>query len=169
MNPGHLQGAVHPAEALLQKTRERIGRFRQGDRPILVDDAVAHLQDRERQVRVFGERAVAEAAGLQDEAASPGADRARHDRDAIHEAEGAAVEVLAGNVFQRLKARQGIHAVADFGIAGDRADLRIGERRHQSFDAVDRENRIRVEADDDLGVRARDSEIQRRRLAAVLF
>ena len=81
----------------------------------------------------------------------------------------AAVEVLAGDVLDRLPVRQRIDAVADLHVAGDRADERIGEAADELADRVAREDRVGVERDDDLAARVRDAAIQRRRLAGVLL
>ena len=100
-----------------------------------------------------------EAAGLAHRRDAPRADRSRHHADRAHGIQRAALEVLAGDVFQRLPARPEIDAVADFGIAGNGADFRIQEVRHQMRDGVVRDDRVGVDADENLFV-ASDAPVQ---------
>ena len=64
------------------------------------------------------------AAGGLDGSGAPCADGSGDDGDDVEEVECAALEVLAGDVFEGLPAGPEIDAVADLGIAGDGADAR---------------------------------------------
>ena len=64
------------------------------------------------------------AAGGLDGRGAPCADGAGNDGDDVEEVEGAALEVLAGDVFEGLPAGPQIDAVADLGVAGHGADAR---------------------------------------------
>src|SRR5690348_18235151 len=98
MLPRALQRAERPAEALLRERAHGVRRLGVTDRTVGIRDGVSLAPNGERQVLILGERVVAEAADLLDEIASPCAHGAGHDRDAIEEREGAAVEVLARDV-----------------------------------------------------------------------
>ena len=67
------------------------------------------------------------AAGGLDGRGAPCADGSGNDGDDVEEIEGAALEVLAGDVFEGLPARPEVDAVADLGVAGDGADAGIFE------------------------------------------
>ena len=105
---------------------------------------------RDRQVLILGERVRREAAELrQQRRSAPGADRARDDRDASEAGERAALEILRGDIFERLPAGDEIDAVADLGVAGDGADR--GSRTSAPAARWCRlELGIGVERDDDL-------------------
>ena len=62
----------------------------------------------------------------------PCPDCARNHADRAQRIQRAALEVLAGDVFQRLPASPKIDAVADFGIARNRANLRVEEVWYQA-------------------------------------
>ena len=94
---------------------------------------VALLEQVHGQVGVFGDGVgVVAAAGL-DGGGPPCADRSGNDHDDVEEIERAALEVLAGDVLERLPAGPEVDAVADLGVAGDGADLRVGEVRDQAW------------------------------------
>ena len=57
-----------------------------------------------------------------DRCGAPGADGSGNHGDDVEEIEGAALEVLAGDVFERLPAGPEVDAIADLGVAGDGAD-----------------------------------------------
>ena len=62
----------------------------------------------------------------------------------------AAFEVLRGDIFERLPARDHVDPVSDFRIAGDRADLGVGEPAGQLGNRVARKLRVSVESDNDV-------------------
>src|ERR1041384_1665948 len=90
-------------------------------------------------------------------------------RDAIERIERPAVQVLAGDVLERLPASQQINSVSDLRIAGHRADSRIREVSDQLADCVPCENGVCIERDDYFGRRMQYSEVQGIRLAGVGF
>ncbi len=106
------------------------------------------------------------AAGLYGRGA-PRADRSGNHHHDVEQIQRAAFEVLDGDVFKRLPARPQVHAIAHLGIAGHRADLRIGKVADQARDRVVRDHAVGVDADIDLFVDLLQREIQRLRLAAV--
>src|SRR5215472_16738405 len=58
---------------------------------------------------------------------APGADCSGNYTDRVERVKGTALEILAGDVFQRLPARPEVHAVADFCIARHGCHARIAE------------------------------------------
>ena len=112
---------------------------------------------------VFG---VVAAAGL-DRSGTPCADCTGDDHDDVEEVEGAALEVLARDVFERLPAGPEVDAVADLGVAGYGADLRIGEVRDEVRDGIVRDDGVGVDADVDLLVDALERVVQRVGFASV--
>ena len=103
----------------------------QRDRVVFVDDLVAGPQDPHGQVGIFCERVVVESAGLEHELAAPRAHRAGNDRDAVQRVERTALEILTGDVFEGLPARQQIDPVADLGVSRHCADARRSKRLHE--------------------------------------
>ena len=162
-----LQDAEGPAEALAHQAVGVDGGFGEGERLVFVDDGVALLEQVHGEVGVFGDGVgVVAAAGL-DGCGAPRADGSGHDHDDVEEVERAALEVLAGDVFERLPAGPEVDAVADLGVAGDGADLRVGEVADEAGDGVVRDDAVGVDADVDLFVDVLEREVQRVGLAAV--
>ncbi len=122
------------------------------ERLILVDDGVALLEKIHGQVGVFGDGVGVVAVAGFDGRGAPCADGSGDDGDDVEEIEGAAFEVLAGDVFEGLPACPEIDAVADLGVAGDGADLRVGEVRNKACDGVGGDDGVGVDADVDLFV-----------------
>ena len=87
--------------------------------------------------------------------------------NAIQQIEGALFEVLAGDVFERLPAREPAVAIAHLDVAGDGADARVGEVAHQFADGVGRDGRVGVNGHQNLAVRFAQRMGQRRGLAAI--
>ena len=98
---------------------------------------------------------------------APCADRSGDDHDDVEEIECAAFEVLAGDVFESLPACPQIDAVADLGIAGDGADLRIVEVRNQLRDRIDGNDGVGIDADVELFVDAFEGVVEGIGLAAI--
>ena len=68
----------------------------------------------------------------------------------------APLEILRGDIFQRLPFGDDVDPVADLGIAGDRGELVVaGEPARQTRDRLRLELRVGVERDDDLALRDR--------------
>ena len=108
-----------------------------------------------------------EAARLEHGLAPPGADGARHDGHRSDKVPGAPLEVLRSDVLQRLPARQPVDAVANLGVAGDRAHPGVRKWASQPRHRLGGEDRVAVERDDHLAARLFHAEIERRGLAAI--
>ena len=109
---------------------------------------------------------VVAAAGF-DGRGAPGADGSGDDHDDVEEVEGAALEVLAGDVLEGLPAGPEVDAVADLGVAGDGADLGVGEVADEVGDGVVGDDAVGVDADVDLFVDVLEGEVEGVGLAAV--
>ena len=104
--PEGLQRSEGPAEALANELAGGFGRFGPGDGFFVVADAPAEAANRDGEVGIFGDSVGGDAAGGGDRFLAPRAERAGHDRDAIQQIESALLHVLAGDVFERLPARE---------------------------------------------------------------
>ena len=97
----------------------------------------------------------------------PRAERPRDDRDRVELGEGGAVEVLAGHVLDRLERGERGADVADLDVPADGRDRRVGEAPDEVPDRVAGDDRVGVDADDDLASRVADAVVRRRGLPAV--
>src|SRR5258708_3106360 len=167
MLPERLQSAEGPAEALADELPGCFRRFGPGDGLFIVGDAPTETADGDGQVGVLGNRVRGDAARGIDGLFAPGTERAGHNGDAIQEVEGALLHVLAGDVFERLPAREPARTVADLHVAGDGANLGIGEMANEFADRVRFDFGVGVDGHDNFGVRQGQGLIQRRRLAAI--
>src|SRR4029079_17539673 len=129
--PQTLQRAIRPAEALLDEGPYRIGRFGPASGRAVVEHRVTSGQHRHRQVLVLGERIEREAAQTLERLPFPGTDGTGNHRDATKRGKRPALEVLTGDIFKRLPARDHVDAVADLGIAGHGTDRRVAEPAHE--------------------------------------
>ena len=162
-----LQDAERPAEALAHEAVHVDRGLGEGQRLVLVDDLVALFEQVHGEVGVFGDGVgVVSAAGL-DRRGAPRADGPGNHHDHVEEVQRAALEVLAGDVLERLPARPQVDAVAHLGVAGDRADLRVGEVADQVGDGVVRDDAVGVDADVDLLAGLGEREVERVGLASV--
>ena len=147
-----LQNSERPAKTLAHQAI-RIGRrLGVGQRHVFVFDAITAAQQRHRQIGIFRDRIDVVAAGLAHRRNAPRTNRSGHHADRAQHVERTALEVLAGDVFERLPARPQIHAVADLGVARDRTNFRIDEVRHQARNRVGCDDRVGVNADKKLRV-----------------
>ena len=147
-----LQNAERPAETLAHQAICVGRRLGIGERHVFVLDAISAAQQRHGEVGILGDGIDVIAASLAHCGNAPRADRAGHDADRAQNVERAPLKILAGDVFQGLPARPEIDAVADLGIAGNRADFRIDEVRHQSRDRVRRDDRVGIDADEEFRI-----------------
>ncbi len=85
----------------------------------------------------------------------------------MEEGQGAALEVLAGDVFESLPAGPQVHAVAYLGVAGHGADAGILEVRNELADGVGGNDGIGVDAHVDLFFEPFQRIVEGRGLAAV--
>ena len=101
---------------------------------------------------------------------APRAHAPGHHRNAIQQIERALFQVLAGDVFERLPAREPAIAVAHLHVAGHRADLGIGEMPHQARNRVRRSTMVSASMDTIISlVASRRAVIQRRGLAVIAW
>ena len=167
--PHCLHDAERPAEALPHQAIRGGRSFGVGQRAVFVVHPITGLQQRHREIGVFGHGVMVIASDVAHGRCSPCANRARNNADCIHRVQRAPLEVLAGDVFQRLPTRPQIHAVSDFGIAGNRADLGIAEVRHQLRNRVGRDDGVGIDAHEYLFGDLLQGEIERVGLARVRF
>ena len=85
----------------------------------------------------------------------------------MEQIEGAALEVLAGDVFQRLPAGPEVDAIAHLGVAGHGADARVFKVRQQLGDGVGGDDGVGVDADVNLLSQPVQRVVERRGLASV--
>ncbi len=143
------------------------GGFGESQRAVLVDDLEALFEQVHGEVGVFGDGVEGIAAGGFDGGGAPGADGSGNDGDDVEEVESAALEVLAGDVFEGLPAGPEVDAVADLGVSGDGADARVLEVGDELGDGVGGDDGVGVDADVDLFGEAVEGEVERGGLAAV--
>src|SRR5262249_32903721 len=139
-----------PPEPLLVQVLEAVRDLGVSDGCRFVFHAPPDTPDPPGQIHVLGHGVGGVPAGLDDRFAPPGADGAGHDGDGVDGVIGAAVEVLAGDVLDRLPVRQRVDAIADFDVTGHGANARVGEVPHQPLNGVLGEDRVGIEGDDDL-------------------
>src|SRR6266436_260078 len=167
MLPEGLQRAKGPAETLADQLAGRFRSFRPGNGFFVVADAPAEAADGDGQIGVFGDGVRRDATRGFDGLLAPSAQRAGYDGNAIQQVEGALLHVLAGDVLQRLPARKPARAVADLDVAGDGANLGIGEMANELADGVRFDFRVRVDGHHNVGVRQGHGKIQSRRFSAI--
>ena len=167
MLPEGLQRAKRPAKALADELAGGIGSFRPSDGLFVVANAPANPADGNGQVGVFGHGVRGDPAGGFDGLLAPGAESARNHGDAIEKIKGAFFHVLAGDVFERLPARQPARTIADLDVARDRAHGGIAEMPDQLANGIGFDFCIRVDGHHDFRLRLRHGHAQRRRFAAV--
>ncbi len=83
---------------------------------------------------------------------APRSNCARYHADRAEHIQSAALEVLAGYIFEGLPARPKIYAVPYLCIARDSADFRIDEMRHQARDGVIGDDRICIDTNEEFGI-----------------
>src|SRR5204862_7799608 len=116
MLPYGLENSERPAKALAHQSASADRSFSVGKRAVFVDDAEAHAQDVHGEVGVFGDGVRVISAGLPHGLGSPGAKCAGDNRDGAEQIKCAPLEILTGNVFERLPARPDVHPISHFGI-----------------------------------------------------
>ncbi len=159
--PEGLQGAKGPTETLSNEGLWSDGGFGPGDGIFVIGDAPAEAANGDGEIGVFGDGVRRDATGGFDGLATPGTKSAGNDRDAIQEIEGALFHVLAGDVFERLPAREPAGAIANLNVAGGGADLRIGKVAEQIGDGVGLDFGVRVNGDDEFRLRMGERIVQR--------
>src|SRR6185369_12215233 len=79
----------------------------------------------------------------------------------------AAVHVLRGDVFERLPARDEIHAIANLRIPRNRAEVFVVKPVRERAYRLRCKQRVGIERDDDLAARVTQAGVERRRLARI--
>ena len=120
------------------------------------------------QILIFRQRFGGKSAKLLQHAFAPRADRAGNDGECAERGQRAALQILRHDIFQRLPARNHVDAIADLCIAGDGADLLVGEPAYQPGDGVLLELGVGIERDDDVAARARQRRVEGVCLAGIL-
>src|SRR5258708_7830009 len=96
-------------------------------RRAVVQDTPACPANLPGKIRILGESIRRVAAHLIDGRSPPRSNRSRNHRNAIQQVISSTVEVLAGDIFQRLPAGQDVMGIPNMNAAGDRTDLRLME------------------------------------------
>src|SRR6185437_14750977 len=136
MLPDGLERAKGPAEALANQTLDRVGNFGVADGVFVVENFPAMPTDGEGEVGVFGDGVSGETSAGAHDFRTPGSHRSGYHRNAIQQIESALFEILAGDVFESLPARQPAIAVHDFNVSGDGGHIRVREMANQARNGV---------------------------------
>ena len=148
MLPHRLQNAERPAKTLAHQAIGVGGSLGVGQSHVFVFHAVTEAEQSHGKVGIFGDGVDVIAAGLAHGGDAPGANRARYHADRAQNVERPPLEILAGDVLQRLPAGPKIHAIANLGVARDGGDFGIEKVRHQAGDRVGGDDGIGVDADE---------------------
>ena len=92
--------------------------------------------NREGKVLVLGKGVRRIAAQGHEDGLSPGADRARDNRNGAERRQRPSFKILGGDIFEGLPAGHQIYPVADYGVSGDGADQRVVEPPGQHGDCI---------------------------------
>src|SRR5487761_462597 len=149
MLPDGLQGAERPAETLANQGFDRVGDFGVTDGVFVIENFPAVAANGEGEVSVFGDGVSRKAAARAHGFGAPGADGAGNHGNAIQQIESALFEILAGDVFQGLPAREPAIAIHDFNVAGDGSHAGAGEMADESRNGVGVDDGVGVNGDDD--------------------
>src|SRR4029077_6413585 len=125
--PESLERAEGPAEPLANQSA---GRFRccgPLDGCLVITDAPTEAPNTNGQVRVFRNGVRGEPSRCLNGLFSPRTQSTRDYGDEIQKIEGALFHILAGDVFERLPSRKPPGAVANFDVAGNGANGRVGK------------------------------------------
>src|SRR5713226_759308 len=127
MLPKRLQRSESPAEALPNQHARSLRRLRPRNGFFLIRDPPSQPPNGDSQVGILGDRVRGNPSYCIDGFLSPRAQSSWHHRYAIQQIEGALLHVLAGDIFERLPAREPTRAVAHFYVPRDRPSLGVGE------------------------------------------
>src|SRR5258708_3894586 len=167
MFPERLQCSERPAETLANQCRRGLWSICPANCFLLIINFPSGSANRDGQVGVFGDRIGAESAAIVDCFGAPSAQRARNNRNAIKEIEGALFQILTGYVLKRLPARKPADAISNFHVPGYRANPGINEVANQFAYGIGFDRSIRIDGDDDAARGLRQRVRKRRGLAAI--
>src|SRR5262249_51626053 len=119
------------------------------------------------EIRVFGQGLLRKATGAHEQLTAPGANGSRHHRDTVEQGKSAPIEVLAGNVFERLPVGEQIDAVSDLGIAGHCSHMWVNKMTDQFAHRIATKDRVSIESYDDVGVGLGNAIIERLGLSTI--
>ena len=152
----------------MRKLAQRLRRFRPGDCGLIIGYVPPRALDRDRQILVFGQRVWRKSTDLFDGALSPRANSSRNDRHRAKLSQGATLQILGGDIFERLPFGDDVDPIADLGVAGNGGKPLVGcEPAYQARDGHRLELGIGVERNYDVAACQRESLIERPRLSAV--
>ena len=152
MFPDRLQNPKRPAETLAHQAIG-VGRgFGEGQCQVFVFHAMPVFQQRHGEVGIFRHGIHVIATRLAHGLHAPRSDRSWHHAHRAHRVERPPLEVLAGDVLQRLPARPQVHAIPHFGVACDRRHLRIQEVGHHPCDGVRSDDGVGVDANEEFRI-----------------
>src|SRR5262249_12567283 len=138
-----------------------------GYRLCLVVDLVAQAKEGQREVRVFGQSLLRKAIGAHEQLTAPGTDGSWDHRDTVEQGKSAPIEVLAGNVFERLPVGEQIEAVPNLGIAGHCSHSGVDKVTHQFAHRIATKDRVGIESHDDVGLGLGNAIVERLGLATI--
>jgi len=149
MFPDRLQGAEGPAEALAHEAAGVDGRLSISQGAVFVVDFPARFEQAHGEVGVFSHGVERVSAGCFYGRGAPCADGAGNHGDDMKEVKGAALEVLAGDVFQSLPAVQRLTRLPTLALPAmaPMPDLQSG---NELGDGVGSDDGIGIDADVDL-------------------
>src|SRR5437899_6270796 len=150
--PHRLQNAERPAETLAHQAICRRGSLGVGESHIFVLDPKAAAQQGHGEVSVLRNGVNVEASSLAHGRDSPGANGSRYHANRAQRIESATLEILAGDVFERLPAGPQVHAIANLGVARHRSNFGIEEMQHQVGNGVRSDDRVGINTHEDFGV-----------------
>ena len=167
MLPNRLERAVGPAETLLQEAAQRIRSLGKGHGLLVVVHDVAVPQQPQGEIRIFRQGVIGEAAELRNGLPPPRANRPGHNTNSVQLTHGAAVEIQAHDIFERLSLADESITIANLRVAGDCAYLGVIEVTHEFADGVGGDDGVGVQHDDDFSLGTLETVVDRLRLPLV--
>src|SRR5215472_2465729 len=167
MLPKRLQRAKGPAKALANQRPWSFGRLSPSNGLFVIADPPSKATNSNGQVGIFCDGVRSNPARSFNGLFAPSAKRTRDHGNAIEQVEGALLQVLTGDVLERLPASEPARTVAHLHVAGYRSDGGIREMPQQFEDGVGLDFRVRIDGDDDFGIGLSDCTAQRSGLSAV--
>src|SRR5690242_7315279 len=136
MFPEALHDAEAPAKPLPEKHFHGLRCFRVRNGSSTVTDHVSATENADRQVAVLRQRIRSKPSRLKNSRLPESADSAGNYRDTVEQVKCAAVEILAGDVFNGLPFGKHVHLISHFYIAGNRPHFFTREHFHQAGNSI---------------------------------
>src|SRR5215471_8118629 len=169
MFPGGLECSIHPPVTLANKTAQGIRSFSKPNSFIFIRNRVTQLPDSHRKVSVLRQRQIIETSDPFDKLATPCSNGTGDNCHTIQQIESATIEILAGDVFERLPSSQKVDTIANLRVAGDRTDLRICKMSNELTHSVASKQSIGIKRNYYFGKCMPDAVVQRIRFAGIGF